>query len=260
MRTVSLRLVDLERSVIPIGFVDENLHTQVRIDCMKMFEEYPNAIPSLAIEPPKGDAYPAVVTRDGDWVVWDVTKPDVQSVSIGKLQLTFVVGEIEAKSYISKFRVNESILPDGDVPTPIQNWITEANAVLGTISGAVERAETAADNAETAQTAAETAQQGAETAQASAEAAQALAEAARSDAESARDAAQEAQGLAESARDDSQEYASDASDSADRAEQAANNLGYLEMEIVDGHLIYRKTELIETDFYLVNGHLILEVA
>lgn len=133
MRTVSLRLVDMQRVVVPIGFVDENLHTQVRIDCKKLFEEYPSAIPSLAVHPPKGDAYPAVVTRDGDWVIWDISNSDVQSEEVGEFQLSFTTGQVVCKSYIGKYRVNESIMPNGSVPTPIQNWITEANTVLGEI-------------------------------------------------------------------------------------------------------------------------------
>ena len=35
MRTVSLRLIDLQKTALPIGFVGENNHTQVIIDCKK---------------------------------------------------------------------------------------------------------------------------------------------------------------------------------------------------------------------------------
>lgn len=150
-------------------------------------------------------------------------------------------------------------------PTPVQQ--SEIDQAIAALNVAVEQtaqdvidtnaakvaAETAQEKAETAQTAAETAQEKAETAQEAAETAQGKAE-------DAQEAAERAQGLAEDARDAAQGYASDANTDANRAEQAANNLGYLEMEIVDGHLIYRKTELIQTDFELVNGHLILEVA
>ena len=133
MRTVSLRLADLPRSTIPIGFMEENLHTQVRFDCLKMFEEYPDAIASLAIAPPNVDPYPAVVTRDGDWLVWDVQDSDLTKDVIGELQLTFTVGNVVAKSYIGKYRVTRSIAPNGSIPTPIQNWITQANTILAAV-------------------------------------------------------------------------------------------------------------------------------
>lgn len=133
MRSVSVRLADLERCVIPIGFVDENLHTRVRFDCKKMFDEYPNALPSLAVSPPEGSTYPAIVTKDGDFVVWDVTASDCASNGSGEIQLTFVSGEIVAKSPVGRIRVTRSMNPSGEIPDPVQDWITQANAVLAEI-------------------------------------------------------------------------------------------------------------------------------
>ena len=69
MRSVSVRLADLCKITIPIGFVGENLHTKVKIDCMKLFEEYPDAIVALSVKPAEGDAYPAVVTREGNFII-----------------------------------------------------------------------------------------------------------------------------------------------------------------------------------------------
>jgi hypothetical protein len=45
---------------------------------------------------------------------------------------------------------------------------------------------------------------------------------------------------------------------AERAEQAANNAGYLDVEIVDGRLIYTRTDAVDVDFALNNGRLIME--
>lgn len=137
MRSVSVRLADLDRCVIPIGFVDENLHTQVRFDCKKMFDEYPAALPSLAVSPPEGSTYPAIVTKDGDYVVWDVTASDCASDGNGEIQLTFVVGEIVAKSYVGRIRVTRSLNPSGEIPDPVQDWITQANEVLGEVEDAL---------------------------------------------------------------------------------------------------------------------------
>ena len=53
--------------------------------------------------------------------------------------------------------------------------------------------------------------------------------------------------------------AADAERDADRAEQAANNAGYMEFVIdEDGHLIYTRTDAVDVDFELVNGHLIMQ--
>ena len=47
---------------------------------------------------------------------------------------------------------------------------------------------------------------------------------------------------------------------AERAEQAANTAGYLDVEIDEnGHLIYTRTDAVDVDFELENGHLLMEV-
>ena len=136
MRSVSVRLADLCKITIPIGFVGENLHTQVKIDCMKLFEEYPDAYATMTVKPADGDAYPAVITREGDFVIWDITDSDLVHQGIGEFQLSFVVGEVVAKSYIGKIRVDRSIIPTGDIPDPVENWIGQATELLEEIEDA----------------------------------------------------------------------------------------------------------------------------
>ena len=133
MRTVSIRLSDLERASIPIGFVGENEHTQVRIDCLKLYEEYPNAAASLTVKPPKGDSYPGIVTRENDIVVWVVSDSDLIHEGNGEIQLSFVVGEVVAKSYIGRIKIARSITPTGEVPEPLEDFLTQASAALTAI-------------------------------------------------------------------------------------------------------------------------------
>lgn len=53
--------------------------------------------------------------------------------------------------------------------------------------------------------------------------------------------------------------ADSAEQSAERAEQAATNAGYMEFQIdEDGHLIYIRTDAVDVDFSLVDGHLIMQ--
>ena len=65
--------------------------------------------------------------------------------------------------------------------------------------------------------------------------------------ETAEEKAEEADTSARSAKED-----------ADRAEQAASTAGYLDVEIVDGRLIYTRTDAVDVDFALNNGRLIME--
>ena len=52
--------------------------------------------------------------------------------------------------------------------------------------------------------------------------------------------------------------AASAYNDAERAEQAAATAGYLDVEIVDGDLIYTRTDAVDVDFELVEGNLVME--
>lgn len=61
---------------------------------------------------------------------------------------------------------------------------------------------------------------------------------------------------AEQSAAEAAQSASDAAISADRAEQAAANAGWMEFHIDEnGHLIYERTDTVDIDFYLYDGHL-----
>jgi hypothetical protein len=67
--------------------------------------------------------------------------------------------------------------------------------------------------------------------------------------------------VAQTAQDviDADASAQSASADADRAEQAAATAGFMDVEIdSNGHLIYTRTDAVDVDFKLVNGHLIME--
>ena len=131
MRTVSIRLCDMERTCIPIGFVGENLYTRVRIDSKVVFDEYPTAIASLTVQDPNGTMYPGFISRDGDVIIWDVSASDLVYGGNGALQLAFFVDDVIAKSYICRTYVSKAMIGPGTIPTPIASWIDAANVVLG---------------------------------------------------------------------------------------------------------------------------------
>ncbi len=140
MRTISLRLEDLKNMTLTLGFVGENNNTRVRFDSKPVFEDYPEAVATLTVTPPKGSSYPKLVTRDGDVVIWDVSDSDLVNDGYGKIQLSFVVGTTVAKSYIGKTRILESIAATGTAPTPIEDWIESANGVIADIPNTINTA------------------------------------------------------------------------------------------------------------------------
>lgn len=144
MRTVSVRIEDLRKITIPIGYVGENLHTRVMIDAGKIFAQYPDAVATMTVRQPYGAAYPVVVTRDGDTVVWDVSDSDLTHEGVGGFQLAFTENGVVAHSCIGSVRVERSIVPTGETPEPIENWMEQAEAALSEIDGMTASAETLA--------------------------------------------------------------------------------------------------------------------
>lgn len=136
MRTISYKLDDLKKAIIRIGYVGENQHTQVRIDCKDLFKEYPDAAVSAAIVSPAGQSYPKVVTVDGPTVVWDVTDSDLAAEGDGEIQLTFTEGGVVAKTAVARFNVYRSITADGPAPDPVDDWLQEASEALEDIEAA----------------------------------------------------------------------------------------------------------------------------
>ena len=146
MRSVTVRLDDLRTMILNLGFVGENEHRTFNFDCKKMFGEYPSASVSLTVQPPAGDCYPATVERNGDLVSWTVTDSDLIEEGYGEIQLTFMVGDVVAKTCIGRTKVERSLGATGDIPTPIENWIEQAEEVISEAEAATAAAEGAAEH------------------------------------------------------------------------------------------------------------------
>lgn len=147
MRSVSVRLSDLEKVTIPIGFVGENIYTKVFIDCKKVFDEHPTATAVLVVTPPMGDVYPAVTSREGDMVIWEVTSSDLLFDGNGQIQLSFIQDEMIGKSYPGRTKVYKSSEPSGEVPDPWETFEAELARIRDEAVEAKDRAETVVNNA-----------------------------------------------------------------------------------------------------------------
>ena len=138
MITKSFRLEDLERVKICIGYVGENEHTQVRIDCSSAFAEYPGATPALAVKPPRGGVYPAVIETEGNVVVWTVTNSDLLFRGEGEIQFSFIMGDVIKKTAVGKFDVHRSIITTANVPDPVAEWLIRATAAAAAAEAAAQ--------------------------------------------------------------------------------------------------------------------------
>ena len=145
---------------------------------------------------------------------------------------------------------------DGQTPTPAQQ---------SSIDQLIVRSNDAVTSAEqSASAAGQSARESAESARASGESALSASNSAVSSGEYASNAlgyaesASASAGTASAAATSASASAASAYADAERAEQAASTAGYLDVEIVDGRLIYTRTDAVDVDFALNNGRLIME--
>ena len=140
MKTISYKLKDLDQKekkvTLKLGYVGENEHVQIRIDCAEIWKDYPAAVASLAVEPPEGEKYPAIVTREGNVVCWTVKDSDLVNDGYGRIQLTFTEGSEIQKTVICRTKVDESIVGSGTAPDPIAGFVAEANEALAELEAA----------------------------------------------------------------------------------------------------------------------------
>lgn len=159
---------------------------------------------------------------------------------------------------VYKFRIPNKVRPDRTEETPTPEEQSTIDQTISALNGAVAQtaqdvidadasAQSASADAERAEEARTDAQTYANNAQASATSASQSASQASASASTASAAATSASASAASAYAD-----------AERAEQAASTAGYLDVEIVDGRLIYTRTDAVDVDFTLNNGRLIME--
>lgn len=128
-----IALKHLEKKTLDLGYVGENEHTQVVIDCSEVLWEYPNASFEMVVQPPSGALYPVTLTKSQYDLIWDITASDLVYAGNGQLQLTFTDdGEI-IRSAIGSTYVRRSLEATGDAPTPLDNWMERANAELEAI-------------------------------------------------------------------------------------------------------------------------------
>ena len=141
MNILSVMLGDLDRRVYPFGFEGENLYTGLRINCIEIFANYPDATVSMVVKPPVGDLYPGTITKTGIVVGWDLTSVDLAYSGVGSAQLTFKEGEVIIKSVIFDFNITSSLSATGNPPTPLEDWLERAEEDLAAFDQDVSDAE-----------------------------------------------------------------------------------------------------------------------
>ena len=145
MNVYNVMLGDIDRRIFPFGYVGENLYTGLRINCVGIFSEYPDAAVTMVVRPPQGDAYPRVVDVSGVMVSWVLTSSDLAYDGVGTAQLTFTKGEVVIKSVKFDYSIDSSLAGSGEAPDPVSDWVNDANGVLAEVEQALQTIEGKAD-------------------------------------------------------------------------------------------------------------------
>lgn len=190
-----------------------------------------------------------------------VTIPDEMFLS-GECIYAWVflhMGENDGETeYMAVIPILKRAKPTDTPPTPVeQSAITQAIAAL---NAAVEQTGQDVTDAAASASAALASERAAAASEVNAAASERAAAQSETNAgNSATAAARSEQNASGSASSASASAASAYAD-AERAEQAATTAGYLDVEIDEnGHLIYTRTDAVDVDFELENGHLLMEV-
>lgn len=141
--------------VIRIGRQTENLVSSITFNLNMWIEEYGQGECVLSVKR-NGDvnAYLVPMTIADGMTTWTITDTDTARKGRGEIQLKYTTGEKVKTSPIFTISCGESLVGDGEVPEPYEEWLTELNRM----TAEVEAAKTSAyQSAQTAQTAAETA-------------------------------------------------------------------------------------------------------
>ena len=150
-----IQRVDIDKmatKLLELGYQEENIHTEVQIDCTGVLWDYPDATVEMSVQAPNGEKYPVVPELANNVVIWDVTDSDLVYPGSGKIQLTLKNGNEVIKSASCSTRIMESITATGSAPTPLENWMQQAEETAHQIAltakdEVIEQIQDAADEA-----------------------------------------------------------------------------------------------------------------
>jgi len=214
------------------------------------------------------EALPVAVDVSGGTVTWNIEAGDVLYRGRGEAQLRYFGTDGKIKcSEIYETQVQRSLVSDSDVPEPMQGWVEQVLAAAAGIQNMQAAAQT--NQPGTPATVVKTVDpetgvvtltfgipQGVQGETGRGIASVSVTQTGEwivtyTDGTSVtvgHDVYSAIEALADAAEQ-----------SAERAEQAANTAGYIDVEIVDGDLIYKRTDAVDVDFELIDGDLVMEV-
>ena len=234
-----------------VGRLGENEHRRLVFDIADLQAMYPDAYYSMLCQRPEDEeAYPVadinLEIADGK-LYWLLTNTELAYEGVGQCELVVSYGNVIAKTEIYAIAIAPALDGSGEMPEPWESWTQEVTELAREIVSDITdlAAEKTNEFTELANTAEQTVNRMVDDASSMALKSEGFAVGEQS---------------GEPVTSESPYYNNNAKYYAEQAEQAAGQAGYMFFYIDEhGHLIYERTENVDVDFVLENGHLYVEV-
>ena len=131
MSRISVDVSSARIPVLQVGYQGENEVTDVLFDISSWIAEFGEGVAQLRVKRPgnsEDESYVlSLIITDGK-AVWTVSETDTANKGNGKVQLSYMVGNIVKKAVIYPYKVGKSIVGADNPVDPFDSWIERSKA------------------------------------------------------------------------------------------------------------------------------------
>lgn len=131
MSRISVDVSSARIPVLQVGYQGENEVTDVLFDISSWIAEFGEGVAQLRVKRPgnsEEESYVLSLTITDGIAVWTVSETDTFNKGNGKVQLSYMVGNIVKKAVIYPYKVGKSIVGADNPVDPFDSWIERSKA------------------------------------------------------------------------------------------------------------------------------------
>ena len=131
MSRISVDVSSARIPVLQVGYQGENEVTDVLFDISSWITEFGEGVAQLRVKRPgnsEEESYVLSLTITDGKAVWTVSDTDTFNKGSGKVQLSYLVGNIVKKAVIYPYKVGKSIVGADNPVDPFDSWIERSKA------------------------------------------------------------------------------------------------------------------------------------
>lgn len=131
MSRISVDVSSARIPVLQVGYQGENEVTDVLFDISSWITEFGEGVAQLRVKRPgnsEEESYVLSLTITDGIAVWTVSDTDTFNKGNGKVQLSYLVGNIVKKAVIYPYKVGKSIVGADNPVDPFDSWIERSKA------------------------------------------------------------------------------------------------------------------------------------